>query len=351
MAVLVLLAGFTLTNNLILRHYPDLFQWQLRGILIGVTLLALSIYPQLLNWQLDYTIHSGQLWSGTEHILATAVYQNHQPIGFYSHRGYAGFPLALSAVLSVVAIQNSWIPARIALPITIIYAVTLSLARVRGALLAMLFGWMWLIPTILGQKPIRRTLIILTLIGIISFGWTTAERRVGDADLFAPTLFRTTIRNFTSDRVYIWEKSRNYFLKKPLFGWGFSGYSISDATHLCPKNTNLIDLKEHHADCQSDSKAILRIQTQSLKAHNLLLDQLISIGLIGTISYFIVLGCYFLENPNIRYSRTLAITIVYFTYTFTWYDSAQFTHIGWWSISVFSLHRLLVPVHSSPRGK
>jgi O-Antigen ligase len=268
--------------------HPHLFYWQLRGILVGAVLVALSMYPQLLNWKIDYTIHSGQMWPGTSHVLATAVYQNHQPIGLYSHRGYAGFTLAMGAVLGIVSLKNQWLSKRVALYVSLLCAMTLSLAGVRGALLAMLAGWLWLVLTSPQSQLIRRMFIALSLIGLLSFGWVTVERRVGDSEIYASTRMEAVVRHFTSDRVYLWRKAWKGFLKRPWLGWGFSDYSMVDATFLCPEVTSPIALADYFVYCQMSSGEIIEKPAEAIKAHNLVLDEYVSLGILGASSYFLL---------------------------------------------------------------
>ena len=67
----LLIAIFTLSNNLLLRLYPELFRSQLQGLIIGGVILALSIFPQAINWRIDYTATTGQLFQS--HILASTI--------------------------------------------------------------------------------------------------------------------------------------------------------------------------------------------------------------------------------------------------------------------------------------
>lgn len=85
----LLIAIFTLSNNLLLRLHPKLARSQLQGLVIGGVILAISIFPQTINWRIDYTATSGQLLR--DNILASTIFQNQQPIGLYSHRGHASF--------------------------------------------------------------------------------------------------------------------------------------------------------------------------------------------------------------------------------------------------------------------
>ncbi|NJO50693.1 MAG: hypothetical protein HC840_16010 [Leptolyngbyaceae cyanobacterium RM2_2_4] len=327
-----------LTNSLFLHHYPHLFQYQLRGILVGATLVALSMYPQLIDWKIDYTLHSGQVWEGTEHILATAVYRDHQPIGLYSHRGFAGFTLSIASVLALVAMKNRWLLPRTALPLVVLYTVTLSLAKVRGAMLGMLAGWFWLCLIAPQSRRVSQILILLSLIGILSFGWATTERRVRNAEIYASTPFEVALKHFTSDRVYLWQKAWIGFLARPWFGWGFSGYSIANATQLCPEETNLVAVEDYYAYCRDVDGNVIEMKTESTKAHNLVLDQYVSLGLFGASSYFLLLGYYFL-NLSRTSPAMLSASVTYIIYALTWYDSGQFSHVGWWIFSVNFLNR------------
>ncbi|NJM98041.1 MAG: O-antigen ligase family protein [Phormidesmis sp. RL_2_1] len=327
-----LLSGFTLTNSLVLQHYHKLFYWQIRGILVGITLIALSAYPQLIDWKIDYTIHSGQLWPETSHVLATAVYRNHQPISLYSHKGIAGFTLALGAVLGLVALRKELLAPIVALVLTALYAVTLSLMQVRGAMLAMLAGWLWIVVTVPYSKRIKRTLIILSVIGVISFGWATAERRITNAELYASTPLEAALKHFTSDRVYLWQKSWRGFIERPWVGWGFSGYSIVYADRACPKGTSLTELGDYEAFCQRSTGERLMIPTGSTKAHNLFVDEFLSLGILGANSYFALLVVYARKSPQ-RNGISVPLFVVYLVYTLTWFDCGQISHLGWWALS------------------
>ncbi|WP_407883977.1 hypothetical protein [Scytonema sp. NUACC26] len=99
----VLIAIFTLSNTLLLRLHPELGRSQLQGLVIGSVILAISIFPQAINWKIDYTVTSGQILR--ENILASTIFQNQQPIGLYSHRGHASFVLAATAVMTLVGWQ------------------------------------------------------------------------------------------------------------------------------------------------------------------------------------------------------------------------------------------------------
>ena len=332
----VLLSGFVLTNSLVLQIFPQLFRWQLRGILIGTALVAVSMLPQRLNWQIDYTMHSGQLWSGTKHVLATGIYKNHQPIGLYSHRGYAAFALSFASVFTLVSLQKKWIPIGVGIPLFVTYSGALSLANVRGATLSMIIGTLWLCSVGLRNKYVRGAVIAIALVGLLSIGWATAERKVANATHHSLSPVKVAIKHITSDRSYLWNMAQKDFRQRPNFGWGFGGYSIIDAIRLCPNQTELVKLGNYYAYCRDENRQIVRKPVGMTKAHNLVLDSLISLGLFGTAAYAYLL--YVSVNSLQKTAFYIrAIFIVYIVYALTWYDCGQISHLLWWAVSLHSV--------------
>ncbi|MFM2064655.1 MAG: hypothetical protein RLZZ507_4326 [Cyanobacteriota bacterium] len=57
----LLIAIFSLSNNLLIKQHPELARSQLQGLVIGGVILALSIFPQVINWKIDYTATTGKL--------------------------------------------------------------------------------------------------------------------------------------------------------------------------------------------------------------------------------------------------------------------------------------------------
>ncbi|MHC5825300.1 MAG: O-antigen ligase family protein, partial [Nostoc sp.] len=76
------------------------------------------------------------------------------------------------------------------------------------------------------------------------------------------------------------------------------------------------------------------------KAHNLFIDTALSVGIIGLPVYLgliaLCLWCV-LKSP---YRDIGAVAIAYLIFTFTWYESAQYTHIFWWSLSFFDYEKI-----------
>lgn len=68
----LLIAIFTLSNTLLLNLHPELLRNQVQGLLIGGFIVALSIFPQAIDWRIDYTATMGQLLK--ENILVSTIF-------------------------------------------------------------------------------------------------------------------------------------------------------------------------------------------------------------------------------------------------------------------------------------
>ncbi|WP_042341289.1 hypothetical protein [Calothrix sp. PCC 7507] len=79
-----------------------------------------------------------------------------------------------------------------------------------------------------------------------------------------------------------------------------------------------------HSDRQHGTQALITV-----KAHNLILDTTLSVGILGLISCLALLGlCLWLVIKS-SYQGIETVVITYLVFTFTWFESAQFTHIVW----------------------
>lgn len=315
----LLVAAFTLSNTLVLRRYPQLLPAQLYGFLIGGLILALSMFPQLIDWRIDYTATTGQLLR--DNILVSTIFQDHQPIGLYSHRGHAAFVLAAIGVMAVACRQLQWVSLRTTVTIIIPIAIALFLANTRMALVAFFVSILYLS----GRKYYRR-LIPIILVFILMIGVMTTTRQISGL---------SAIRQMTSDRIYLWQIAPRGISKRPLFGWGFNGFGIAYPYIRSPKDTpNVLRLGDLSYDVAGEDGNLHTVPLITYKAHNLILDTILSVGILGMVSYLALWGYgIFLvfRSPN---GKLLAVAIAYLVFTLTWFEVAQFTHLAWWTLSV-----------------
>lgn len=309
----ILIAVFSLSNALVLKLNPNLGRSQLQGLVIGGVILALSIFPQVINWHIDYTATSGQLLKS--HILKSTIYREQQPIGLYSHRGFASFCLAAIEIIALVGWRWKLINKNFAVATGLVTVSALLLTQTRAGLLAFVVGAGYL----LGKKHYK-----LILTGALA---KLAVGIVGIASILIITIFSqsrnvggdSVISKFTSNRNYLWEISITRIKMRPL-GWGFDGFEIA---------------YPHLPDGKIKTEPIT-----ATKAHNFFIDTALSVGIIGLAVYLgliaLCLWCV-LKSP---YRDIGAVAIAYLIYTFTWYESAQYTHIFWWSLSFFDYERI-----------
>jgi hypothetical protein len=179
--------------SLLLRLHPELARSQLIGLVIGGVIVALSIFPQAIDWRIDYTATTGQLLQSN--ILRSTIFQNQQPIGLYSHRGHASFVLGAVAVMTLIGWQWQWINTRLAATAGILIIPALLLTQTRAGLLALLVATIYL----LGRKHYK-LLVPATLVCLLIIGIATSTRQMNNLPL---------IKQITSNRVDLWQMA-NY---------------------------------------------------------------------------------------------------------------------------------------------
>ncbi len=266
------LAVFTLSNSLLLTHHPELFHPQLKGLLIGGVILAISIFPQVIDWRIDYTATMGQLIQ--KNVLASTVFLGQQPIGLYSHRGHASFVLAAIVVLLLVSLQRRWISNCTVKTAGVLIVFAILLTQTRQAVLALLVSTIYLLGKKYYKLLIPATIICLLVIGIAYPYIVNPENK----------LEVVRLGDFSFDVIN--EKGKLH--TKPL---------------------------------------------PTAKAHNLILDVTLSIGILGLLSYFALIVFSVKQIIQSPYYGMEAVAICYLIFTFTWFECAQFTHIFWWVLS------------------
>ncbi|MBW4648357.1 MAG: O-antigen ligase family protein [Kastovskya adunca ATA6-11-RM4] len=323
----LIIAAFTLSNTLLLRIHPELLRPQLIGLLLGGVILAISIFPQLIDWRIDYTATTGQLLK--ENILASTIFRGQQPIGLYSHRGHASFVLAAVAVLGVVAWRWGWFSGKVMTAILIPIISALLLTQTRMGIVALLVALAYL----LGRKYYK-LLISAALVCLLVVGITTTTRQIAGLP---------AIKQVTSDRVYLWELSWRGISSRPLLGWGFDGFGTAYPYVLNPKRSlNVVSLGNFSFDYVGKDGRLYALPIPTVKAHNLILDATVSAGVLGMLTYLTLLGLCVWGVINSPFRGMEAVAVVYLVFTLTWFECAQFTHLAWWALSFWGVSKKVV---------
>ena len=285
----LLIAIFTLSNNLLLRLHPELARPQLIGLVIGGVILAISIFPQAINWRIDYTATSGQLLHSN--ILASTIFQGHQPIGLYSHRGHASFVLAAVAVITLVGWRWRWIGNRDAATAGILIIPALLLTQTRAGILALVVAGVYWVYQVSQGKQYRKYIICTILAALLFVGVVSSTRKIEAFSRFNFDTNKIAIKYLTSDREELWYLSKRGISKRPLLGWGFNGFGAAYPQAKYRKSiVKVIRLGNFSFDYEDIHQQMQTAQLPTTKAHDLIFDKILSIGLLGMAFYLAQLG-------------------------------------------------------------
>ncbi|MDF5737033.1 MULTISPECIES: O-antigen ligase family protein [unclassified Nostoc] len=229
--------------------------------------------------------------------------------------------------MTLVGWQWQWINIRLAAIAGILIIPALLLTQTRAGLLALLVATIYLLGRQHYKLLVRATLVCLLVIGIV-----TTTRQINNLPL---------IKQITSDRVDLWQLANYRISQRPLLGWGMDGFGTA-YSYVRPgkKITKVIRLGDFSFDYQDENGEIKTAQLPTTKAHNLILDTILSVGLLGIASYLALLGWCLWQVIKSPYRGIEAVFIAYLAFTFTWFECAQFTHLAWWSLSISGMSRV-----------
>jgi len=316
----LLIAAFTLSNSLLLIVHPQLINSQFQGLLIGGMILSVSIFPQIIDWRIDYTATMGQM-IGVD-VLASSIFQGQQPIGLYSHRGHAAIVLALIAITAIVGWFSRFTTTKLTAITLILTVPALLLTSTRSAILAWMVASVYLL-----RGKYYKILVGIVPIGVIAIGIMTVNRPL---DWSKPT-----IAQIMSSRSPMWTLSVRGIKKRPLFGWGFDGFGIAYPYIRNPQVTPIVvNLDEFTYDYINIKGEISTREISTYKAHNWILDTTLSVGIFGLLAAMALWGYYVCLALNSSLGGIEAVVIAYLIFTFTWFDCAQYAHIAWWTMSL-----------------
>ena len=314
----LLIAIFSLSNRLLLKIHPELFRCQMQGLLMGGVVAAISIFPQVFNWQIDYTATSGQLVAND--VLASTIFRGQQPIALYSHRGHAAIVLTLTAVISVVGWKWKLISDRTSRLALLLILPALLFTNTRTAVLSLIVALFYL----LGRQYYKQ-LIPAIFIGFLAISAMTFTRPLN--------WNRASVAQVMSSRSPVWELAVRGIQQRPLFGWGFGGFGIAYPFVTNPNNIpEIVNLGHFSYDYTALNRQVRTEKIPTYKAHNLILDTGVSTGILGLLACFALWGyCFYsvIKSPNIGIE---AVAIAYTTFALAWFESAEYAHIFWWAL-------------------
>jgi O-antigen ligase len=143
----------------------------MRGLLIGGAVVAVSVFPQVVKWQIDYTATSGQLIAND--VLASTIFRGQQPIALFSHRGHAAIVLALTAVICAVAWKRKLISDRTSTLALFLILPALLFTNTRTAILSLILSLSYLLGRQYYKQLIPALAIGLVAISAMTFTLTS----------------------------------------------------------------------------------------------------------------------------------------------------------------------------------
>lgn len=350
------LAALVCGNALLLKRFPQLFRAQLYGLMIGGVLSAGAVFAQSVDWTLDFTDTTGKILRMLPHPrLQSGMFKGWMPIGFTSNRGHVGFILSALTVLVLVCSVRGWLAKRYAWPLYAVFLAAIYLTSTRGVMLAFGVGMVYLLFRFWRVPGGRRVMLIafaplvlgaaLLTSGLVGTG---LARTLPPLSAILDNPFK-----FTSTRSNLWPSAVEGIEARPLFGWGFNGFGLAwprvndfDTkwkTYLArdkdnPKKTIGVVriLRNNHNTFQylgEDGKPHLAANLSN-KAHNIILDTAVSVGLVGFALYALLFGFFLWVTARGEGWGLEVLGIVYLVFGLTWFESAQYSHLAWWALSV-----------------
>ena len=333
-----LLAGLMLTNALAVRADPHVFRAQLRGLLLGGVVFAASMFPQLADKSIDYTAGSGVFTTTNPELLLSGVHIAHQPIGLSSHRGHASVVTALTSLLALITLLRRWLSPWLTVPTLLVSSLALWFTDSRGGLLAALIGLLYLGGFVVrsgrGRVLFAATLGVLALSG----GSYWLLQREADIEVRELPALTENVNSLTSNRSELWQQALWAFLQRPLLGYGFDGFGTALPyihARSDPSIQEVLNIGDVYYS-YSDGMQVHRGHIEEFynKAHNVVLDWLVSVGIAGAALYAALVLYLLVMTARSSVAPLEALTVAYLAFTLTWYDSAQFTFLGFWGLSV-----------------
>lgn len=338
------MALFVHTHAYLLLIRPRLARYQLGGIVFGGLICAFALFPQLLDWRIDYTVTSGMQMNA--HRLLSGIGKSQMPIGLFSHRGNVGFVLA--AVCSLLGVCIPRVDKRLKVVVIAGYFVcclALIFTGTRGPMLAWVVGLLYLTGRLWRRPPLRRQVVVWGA-GLYAVAYLVANLAIatGSFTVRQKPMVSRSLDSFSSTRTTLFRMAGQAVGRRPLHGWGFDGFAIS-FYHLVREGAlkdttgegalepgRRVRVNKFVSKTMNADGEITTLYHAEAKAHNLLFDLAISVGLPGAIVYLVLLAYSWRVTDQGLFAASGVVGVVYVAYTFTWFECAQFSHIAWWAL-------------------
>lgn len=361
----LLVAIFSVSCLAVFRVDPRVFRAQRNGVLLGGLLMASAVLVQTYNWTVDFTALSGRVVPGEADLLESRTLRSQMPIGFTSHRGYAGFVLAFVSLAFVTTLRESR-RGRIEWMVwggILVCTTALWMTNTRGAIIVVPTCLLALVAfKAINRQPFRKVVVATMIFGAAFFVAGTYRQGLANApERYVPPL-SGSVNAISNGRIELWMIAFDSIRVRPLLGWGFDGFGNAWARDtISGSNGHLQDRRNAQKALRGDEHrsvpGLISMRDYSFtfhdaagttrtgirphsNAHNVLVDKLLAVGVIGAMTFFALLGIHMIIAARQLAWLALMSCIAYLVFGTFWYDSAQFSHIVWWGLATgFVSHR------------
>ncbi len=156
---------------------------------------------------------------------------------------------------------------------------------------------------------------------------------------------------FTSMRSNYWPLAVDGIEARPVFGWGFNGFGLAwphvndfdvrwrkwlarDAEDKPIGVVRILRNNQTSFEYLGEDGNTYRVGGLTNKAHNIILDTAVSVGLVGLVLYALLFGFFVFVTARGEGWGLEVLGIVYLVFGLTWFESAQYSHLAWWALSV-----------------
>lgn len=208
----------------------------------------------------------------------------------------------------------------------------------RGGLLAGLLGLFYLGWYALKTKRGRALFSAVLALLVLSGGVYTLLQREADIQVRELPGLDEDLDSLTSNRSELWRQALWAVGQRPLFGCGFDGFGTAQPTIHARTDPSIREISAvgdaYYIYSDGEQLREGHIEEFYNKAHNVVLDWLLNVGVTGSVLYAGLLLFLLVVTARSSVAPLEVLTVAYLGFTLTWYDAAQFSYLGWWGLGV-----------------
>lgn len=286
-----LIALFSISTTAVARFRKELISAQFDGIQLGCLINCLALIVQsFAGWEAR---------------------------GFFRHPAHlAGLLLLALAVLMQSSGRSRW--QSFTWPLVAVYVIALIGLGYRAALIA--------VPILLIIKIGWRRALPIVISCLIALGIYTSSRQIEPLPAgYEKGPMYEVVRDWSSDRVWLYTRGIRYFLKSTVIGHGWQGLHIEQALSQC-EDSGGVTINRVTYRCADGEKP----HNPAQHSHNLILNKLVETGFLGLFGYGWLLFQLLKGKISINNGYVL---VAYTVWVMFWPEGHYYSWLFYWSLS------------------